>query len=608
MGIRGFGQAVQRYGVFAPLSGDSVVIDGPALVHRISEACMKQRPSGSGFVCHPAYSLLSQMVIGWLNELKNHNVNVRKIYFDGYLPPVKWDVRRDRLLNQSQHMKSLVSSQPFGSTRMPEGAFDNLKADLTLTRLVSRSSTDTLPKAPFLVPAVLEALKHSEDWGPLVIVVPGEADMYCAQDIRENGGTLLTSDSDLLIQDLGPNGCVSFFWDVVPADPTCKELGVMACKLSLHDINDRLGLTNIGGLPRVAFENQRGRMKFNTALQKARDSHEDTLNSSEYQTFMKELELKEYVPSDHPVHGILSSMDPRVSEVVIQALLLEKEADSSTLSAKTSRGPETLSIFLPIVVENRDKRSVWTASTNIRQIAYSVLHDSMRQKSSTIIEYRTLDSSTSLTGRQVEIPDIDETISDCRQLITVLEKLSKGLPSLDMQWLAFAVYQDIERSVSEQRPSLSAALVNKIMSQSEDAEEYSWDLIHFTGQVQACLYSLRIEKQILDVVLFLGESLPPAAQQLRDYLASLPLIEEWPIVERMFGLLSDFGNTNGLSLITDMLGIPRIKAVDLSLDTTGSTKRRKRDHEQLSREIRQTGAKRSPSINPYAILSQASQD
>lgn len=76
MGIRGFSQAVQRYGIFSPLSGDSVVIDGPALVHRICDACMRQRPSGSGFVCHPPYTILSRMVIGWLDELKNHNVNV----------------------------------------------------------------------------------------------------------------------------------------------------------------------------------------------------------------------------------------------------------------------------------------------------------------------------------------------------------------------------------------------------------------------------------------------------------------------------------------------------------------------------------------------------
>ncbi|KAI0842247.1 XPG domain containing-domain-containing protein [Hypoxylon sp. FL0890] len=608
MGIRGFSQAIQPYGVISPLSGDSVVIDGPALVHRISEACMRQRPSSSGFVCHPPYSLLSRMVIIWLDELRSHDVNVRKIYFDGYLPPSKWEVRRKRLLNQSQHMKALVSSEPFGSATTPESAFSDLIADITFTRLIGRTTSNTLPKPPFMVPAVLEALKNSEDWGPLVVVVPGEADMFCAQDIRENGGTLLTSDSDLLIQDLGPEGNVSFFWDVVPVDPTSKQPGMMACKMSFHDINERLGLTNIGGLPRVAFEKQKGGMGFNTALQKARDSRKDTLNSLEYLTFLEELELKEYIPAHHPVLSILSSLDPRISEVVIQTLLLEKGPESSALDAKKLRGPETLSIFLPILVENRDKRSAWTVSTNVRQIAYSVLQELVHQRSGMIIEYRTLDSSTALTGRQVEIPDLEETIANCTQQVATLKKLAKSVPSLDMQWLAFAIYQDVEWSSLEQRSPLSAILVNKSLNQPKNPDEYSWDLIHFTAQVQACLYSLRIEKQILDVVLSMGRDLPVPVQQLRDCLESLPLIAEWPTVERMFNLLSKFGNAQGLTKIANILGIPSVKVEEVAMDSTEPKKRQKKDQQLLSSKRHQRDAKTSPSINPFAVLSQASQD
>lgn len=569
---------------------------------------MRQRPPESGFVCHPPYSLLSRMVIGWLDELKSHNVDVRKIYFDGYLPPSKWGVRRERLLTQSRHMKAFVSSQPFGSARTPENAFGDMRADMTLTRQVSRA-TETFPKPPFMVPAVLEALKNSDDWGPLVIVVPGEADVFCAQDIRANGGTLLTSDSDLLIQDLGPNGRVSFFWDLVPIDPTSKELGITACKMSLSDMNDRLGLTNIGGLPRVAFEIQKAKVGFNAALQKARDSREDTLNSLEYQSFMKELELKEYIPSDHPVLDILSKLDPRISEVVIQTLLLdEKETQSPILDTKTLRGPETLSIFLPIVVENRDKRSAWTTSTNTRQIAYSILQSLTRQESSAIIEYRTLDPSTALAGRQITIMKLEETMSNCSQLATVLKKLTERFPSLDMRWLAFAVYLDIELSISEQRQPLSATLINNTASQSEDIEAYSWDLMHFTAQVQACLYSLRIEKQIFDTVLFMGRDLPVPAQQLYSHLISLPLIAEWPTVERMFGLLSEFGKRKGLAVIADILGIPNINMSEPPTNSPGSRKRQKQDHELLSHKGGRKVPKKSPSINPYAVLSQASQD
>ncbi|OTB06037.1 hypothetical protein M426DRAFT_122833 [Hypoxylon sp. CI-4A] len=608
MGIRGFSQAVRRYGVFQPLSGDSVVIDGPALVHRISEACMKQRPPTSGFVCHPPYSLLSRMVIFWLDELKRHNVNIRKIYFDGYLPPSKWDVRRERLLSQSKHMKALVSSEPYGSSVTPENVFSDFAADADLMQLIGRSASNILPKPPFMVPAVLEALKHNEEWGHLTLVVPGEADMFCAQDVREHGGTLLTSDSDLLIQDLGSKGCVSFFWDIVSSDPSSRDLGITACKMSLHDINDRLGLTNLGGLPRVTFEKQRENMSFEAALQKVRDSHEDTLNSPEYQLFLAEIEMKEYIPNAHPVFGSLSSLDPRISEVVIQTLLLGDDAESSSMNTKASRGPETLSIFLPIVVENRDRRSAWTMSTNVRQIAYSVLQNLTGQKSSKIIEYRTLDPSTALTGRQIEIPSPTEIIDDCVQLVSVLKKLSENSADLDMQWLAFAVYQDIEWSTSEQRPPLSATLINKAMNESKNSDEYSWDLIHFTAQVHACLYSLRIGKQILDIVFSMTEDLPVQVRQLRECLELLPFIAKWPTVEHMSALLLKFGNAKGLATISDMLGIPSVATAGLPMDSAVQKKRKKPDGELLSRQGRHKGTKRSPSINPYAILSQASQD
>ncbi|KAI8961383.1 XPG domain containing-domain-containing protein [Daldinia sp. FL1419] len=606
MGIPGFSQALQRYGVFSPLSGNTVVIDGPALVHRISDAVCRQRPSTSGFVCHPPYSLLALMVIGWLEELKSHNVNVRKIYFDGYLPPSKWAVRLERLLAQSRRVKALTTSQPFGSLTTPEDAFKNVRADTNLTRKFPQSSSDALPKPPFMVPAVLEALKSSEEWGPLVIVVPGEADMFCAQDVRENGGTLLTSDSDLLIQDLGPKGCVSFFWDIIPADPTSKESGMVAMKMSLHDINNQLGLTNLGGLLHVAFEKQKRNMSFDAALQKVRDSHKDTLRSPEYQAFLERIGIRDYIPSGHAILTVLSNLDPRISEVVIQILCLgEVEARSPELYAKL-RGPEALSIFLPILIENHDKKSAWTCSTNSRQIGYSILQSLTLQKYDAIIEYRTLDPSTSSSGRQIKIPGLEETIENCAQLVATLEKLAVAFPS-SLQWLAFAVYQDVEWSTSEDRYPPSAALLSKITNGPKIVEEYSWDLIHFTAQAQACLYSLRIAKQILGVVVHMNQDLPASAYQLHNLLALLPPIGEWPAIEHMSDALSKFGDADGLRVITDILRIPRIE-IKPSNDSTESRKRQRRDPELLPRKERQRNIKISPSINPFAILSQADED
>ncbi|KAI0538074.1 XPG domain containing-domain-containing protein [Xylaria digitata] len=319
MGIRGLGAAVRRYGIFGSLSGDTVVIDGPALVYQILNGCMRQKPATNGFICQPEYSMLGRMVIGWLEELRKHNVTVRKIYFDGYLPPSKWQVRRERLLRQSQLMKDLLNSHPNGSSQLPEDAFATMKPEIALTRSFGHSSRfNWLPMPPFLIPAVIEILKSCRTWGPLVEVVCGEADMFSAEDVRCRGGVLLTSDSDLLITDLGPNGSVSFFTDVVAANRSDKEEGLVACKFSLNTINDALGLNNVGGLPRVAFEMVRSRIKFDEALKRARGNNDDVLESFELQNFMEEYFMKEYLPRDHPVQRMLSSLDPRISEIVIQ--------------------------------------------------------------------------------------------------------------------------------------------------------------------------------------------------------------------------------------------------------------------------------------------------
>lgn len=76
MGIPGLTLALKRYGVLSPLSGETVVIDGPALVHKILTDCMIKRKFGSSFICQPSYLLLSQLVKGWLDELRRNNVRV----------------------------------------------------------------------------------------------------------------------------------------------------------------------------------------------------------------------------------------------------------------------------------------------------------------------------------------------------------------------------------------------------------------------------------------------------------------------------------------------------------------------------------------------------
>ncbi|KAI5866469.1 XPG domain containing-domain-containing protein [Durotheca rogersii] len=624
MGIRGLLGPIRKHGVVGPLSGESVVVDGPALVHRIFESCMTQEFSSPRDSYPPPYCLLSRLVIGWLDDLEKYDVKVRKIYFDGYLPPAKWGVRLERLTQQYQVMKGLRNSHFEGLLRVPEHAFRDIKTGIGMTSLTMSSTTDKHPKPPFLIPSVLDALRNSQTWGRLVQVVPGEADTYCAQDIRESGGTLLTTDSDLLLQDLGLEGKVSLLHDVVLSDDDSESPRVMAPQFTLGEINKRLNLKRVGGLLRVAFEMKRLNTTFESALRSIRSDVKRARHSSKYESFVMGFQPKEDLGDNPLVLGMISSLDPRTSEIVIQTLLSKaRGALSGVLTTETTealRELDMLSIFLPVLVENHQKSSAWETSTEVRRIAYGVLRNFLYEKSDAIIEYRakpsipktnTKKSSTSKMGRHINVPDLEEMAELCASLSDVLKKLTGAFGSLEIRWLAFAIYLDIQWSVSEERGSPSAVLTNEIINRpaeaSEDAENYSWDLTHFTAQVQACLFSLRMGKQLLDMLPVPGRELPAPLKQLRDYLAPLPLIQEWPTAGRMTTLLSQFEEANGLATIAGILGLSSAELKEgsaVAAKPTGGQTRTMSFGDKKAAGIEVPGL--CPS-NPYDVLSHLSQ-
>ncbi|RYP63397.1 hypothetical protein DL769_006972 [Monosporascus sp. CRB-8-3] len=152
-------------------------------------------------------------------------------------------------------------------------------------------------------------------------------------------------------------------------------------------------------------------------------------------------------------------------------------------------------------------------------------------------------------------------------------------------------------------------MLSETISASEDVYDYSWDFIHYTSQIQSSYYSLRMLKQILDAVVALKQDLTESFTELRESLISLPTIAEWPTFGDMSGLLSDFASKETLTTVTDILGIPPIDLAQVAAEGTKSKKKKKRKQKQdaLRHTVRRNG-KRSPSLNPFAILSQASQE
>jgi len=510
-------------------------------------------------------------------------------------------------------MKDLIISFPTGSSRLPENTYGAVKTGVALSQTHFRH-TKRPPNPPFLIPGVLEILRTDQKWGPLVEIVPGEADMYCAEYVRQHGGIVLTTDSDLLVTDLGVDGGVSFFDDVTHIGNSPASVGLTALKFSSHAINDLLRLDNVGGLGRVAFEIQKHGLSLKEAKPRAEAIALTDSEQSEFREFMEEYSFKTYLPNDHAIQGILSTLDARIAEIVVQALTLDG-------SGADDRGPRRMGMFLPVMIEDRSKKSAWHMSTAVRELAYGVLQRFSPYQARTVIEYRLLDASDRL-GRVVDVPGPKELLEQCSLLSSTLKQIAGRFSDDKKQtlWLAFAVSQDILWSKLEQRAPLSTSLINNSKGNENNGsptpgnkEEgaYDWDIIHFTARVQATFYSLRMAKQFLEVVVHLSKKddliLPTPMIELREQLKDLPPISEWPLVEDMSLALTAARKVKVLAAVTDILGLPAIESEDTSPSQESKPKIQKgvwRALEAASEQRKAEKRNRQPaSVNRFAALS-----
>ncbi|OHX01082.1 DNA replication initiation factor cdc45-like protein, partial [Colletotrichum incanum] len=396
------------------------------------------------------------------------------IYFDGFLPASKSEVRLERILKVSSSLKVYRSGFPNGcparqiaSTRIslpPLFPTDAPKRDQPL-----------IPPPPFLVAAVVDKLCQTTKYAALVRLVPGEADAYCAEDVLRNGGTILTSDSDLTIHDL-KTGAVAFFRDLHIASTNERD-SLVGPKFSPSDIAKRLQLPEEQGMRRFGYElSKSSRPKFAQVLENCKG---DVSDPDEFRNFCIPYETLETTDwSDVPVLSGIDNptLDARLSEVVLQCLIL-----------------------------------------------------------------------------------------------------------------AYAQEED------KQEACLNS--IKQVLSVAKDSNLVPWDVVHLSAQVQATLYSLRILAQVLNLMHEIKAEKPvQGSKQLRELLATLPPLTEYPSVNGTIVLLASMKANNTLANITAALDLPE-EALLPSKESKGQRKRKK------TTEIEpETRPEKKVSSNPFDIL------
>lgn len=502
------------------------IIDGPALAYHIYYVCMSRRVNANNaFDAIPFYRELGDTVVSWLRQLEQYGISISMIFFDGLLPPEKKAIRLSRL---QQSTNLLVNFKAMHRADLPgRNVLPSTSATTHLRNPSSSITARSLSASPFLVPAIIEALSLSQ-YSSCSSVVPGEADAYCADMARTGNYDILTSDSDLLVHDLGPEGRVILFKDLESLYIANKGRVLRVLEYHPAGIATKMGLPS---LVKPAFylseDPHRG---LSDAIRLAKEQDTDDPGWSMFKKLYGELHLHSRLASRLEERkcsvtlDLLARLDPRTSEVLHQISLHE------ITSSSTSTSPEKriIDVFLLSAHDDPYKTSSWRAGASIRDVAYALLA-LVDPTIKNVDEHERKGTRIGITTVLVRTQDLlrVDAIKLSEKIRMVQSKYSSL--SLSSQWRALAAETVYELCLENMKQLPHDTEMSRVVLGVPESI-LTWSLIHCSAQVQAVLYSLRTLRQILEVVLSIvngsnlsiADDLNDALRELELRLGSLP--------------------------------------------------------------------------------------
>jgi len=462
-----------------------------------------------------------------------------------------------------------------------------------------------LPPIPFLVPAVLEALLGSGQYRDITAVVPGEADLYCAKYLNQYGGVVLTGDSDLLVHDLGEDGAVIFFKDIEASSHVDDRT---LCGQIYHPaaIARRLELPVSQGLYAFAFElSMDSHGTFRKLLVDAQSLKAVTENPSEFGDFLKE--YKQLTAEPHPkssakILPILQSLDPRISEYVLQYPYIAQIAGQLRMVTEEPQS-QTLHIFLPFLLDCPVRTNAWQASTIVRQLAYGLINLIVPETQQRVIVSEHRKQQDKSSGRELQLPSVSQISEACTAVATLYSQLQQSLPgdSKSQIWTAFAVHQDVEFSISRGKTPLSKLVAQQLAdldNKSNMRKNFTWDIVQFFAQLQGSYYSFRILKQITALIFChnLDQSIPEPLLHLHQQLETLPKFCDLLGLDHVSSMIGSLDKGGMSAIISGIAGDDESAANSLK---SSKALKKKRKREQSAAGLSTVPEKLS---NPFELL------
>lgn len=509
------------------------------------------------------------------------------IYFDGSLPRSKKEERHKRICGKSQEAQKYFLTTISG-----------VKAEAGVPARF-------IPEPPFLVPAILEALRSHDRYGKLTSLVPGEADPYCADDVKRNGGTLLTSDSDLLLYDLGRAGSVVFLKDlqldigVEIADTSAIE-GASSISVLRNKPSELCGRMSLEpgqlSMLRIGFElKQRTSYSPKGWPDQSKWACLKEGRAEEFAAFVAEYQRSP--DSTGTAFDHMSILDPRVSEFVLDWA----KNDSSGASPAT----KDLTVWLPSLVDRWDAASAWELGTTIRQLVYS-LYQSGKGSTSTVMEYRRTLSVRS-AGQAVELLDEVDIPGAIEGLLEYADRFIDGtaVPKR-VQWITTCLSLEIGHATQGSKESNAVKLWREAAQAEGRLQPGNWDAVHLAAQISGTLYSFRMLQQVLEIRGRGNMSSAMSSDQverLKELVSSLPTIPEFPAAADMEDIFEQLNQGGQLQTLSEANGVPKIVFEAKEATSRRLKGRRSKARQQERKPIRVISSQSQASTNPFEALS-----
>lgn len=538
-------------------------------------------------------------------QLTDVLVGSTAIFFDGYLPDYKRPERLSRIRGTSSSAHNYFFATSVGIDReyYSQKPLDR-DENRPLSTLSVKRRLNNLPVPSFLVPAILEALRSSSRYGPLTSLVPGEADPYCARAVKRDSGTLLTSDSDLLLYDLGPDGKVVFLPDINISGPPPPDRFVSALVYNQHSILEKMATPpSLQSLLDYAYNLKTGtHSTLAEWIARAKSPQfQPNRNNEDYHQF-----VTLYEETTNSLDLVTSNLlcikvlDPRIAEFVL-SVSDHGKANSMGPDDQSQRTPV---FYLPQLLDRWDLGSAWVTGGHIRELAYSMCFPGLNDDRSPVVEYRrTL--STSPQGQEVYLSSGKRTVRLLRDNLSYTSRLigDKIACPKKLQWMSLCLSIEMSGAMQEGKPSIALNLWKKAVRADYLLDPGDWDAIHLAAQIQGTLYSLRMLQQVL---MCWQEGLVQGPKDIKksnveamlSYLDSLPSLAEYPCAVDMTDLFQRLVSSEMPAIIELVTGI---RQPTLPAKTPKKDKKQKQKQQSQKTPGRQQTL-RHTSANPFDLL------